>query len=135
LYGDVDADELATLTYRFEDELLQRGSIKYSIRGLPEQQIQHLMCRWNGWKHWVLSLVNRSPARGRGVPRICRRFVGPARHATREIARGGNRLRSRRSLPDVHCSAGFVFNCACGDILRDDSPGIPPTARLTLTRN
>ncbi|MGB1951600.1 MAG: efflux RND transporter permease subunit [Marinobacter sp.] len=37
--GDVDRRELRQLAYRFEDELLQRGIDRVSIRGLPEQQI------------------------------------------------------------------------------------------------
>ncbi|MEC7816754.1 MAG: efflux RND transporter permease subunit, partial [Pseudomonadota bacterium] len=37
--GPVGRDELRQLAYRFEDELLQRGIDRVSIRGLPEQQI------------------------------------------------------------------------------------------------
>jgi multidrug efflux pump subunit AcrB len=39
VYGDVDRSELRQIAYRFEDELLQRGIDRVSIRGLPEQQI------------------------------------------------------------------------------------------------
>ncbi|WP_372964822.1 efflux RND transporter permease subunit [Marinobacter sp.] len=39
IYGDVDRSELRQLVYRFEDELLDRGIDRISIRGLPEQQI------------------------------------------------------------------------------------------------
>ncbi|SNB58330.1 Multidrug efflux pump subunit AcrB [Marinobacter sp. es.042] len=39
VYGDVDRSELRQMAYRFEDELLQRGIDRVSIRGLPEQQI------------------------------------------------------------------------------------------------
>lgn len=39
VFGDVDRSELRQLAYRFEDELLQRGIDRVSIRGLPEQQI------------------------------------------------------------------------------------------------
>jgi multidrug efflux pump subunit AcrB len=37
--GDIDRRELRQLAYRFEDELLQQGIDRVSIRGLPEQQI------------------------------------------------------------------------------------------------
>ncbi len=39
VYGDLDRDELRTLAYRFEDELLTRGIDRISMTGLPEQQI------------------------------------------------------------------------------------------------
>lgn len=39
IHGDVDRDELRQLAYRFEDELLQSGIDRITIRGLPEQQI------------------------------------------------------------------------------------------------
>ncbi|WP_323750156.1 efflux RND transporter permease subunit [Marinobacter sp.] len=39
VYGDVDRSELRDMVYRFEDELLDRGIDRISIRGLPEHQI------------------------------------------------------------------------------------------------
>ncbi|MGX1202348.1 efflux RND transporter permease subunit [Marinobacter sp. MBR-105] len=39
VYGDVDRAELRQLVYRFEDELLDRGIDRVTLRGLPEQQI------------------------------------------------------------------------------------------------
>ena len=39
IYGEVDRTELRQLVYRFEDELLERGIDRISIRGLPEQQV------------------------------------------------------------------------------------------------
>lgn len=39
VFGDVDRGELRDLAYRYEDELLERGIDRISIRGLPEQQI------------------------------------------------------------------------------------------------
>jgi len=39
VFGDVDRAELRHLVYRFEDELLERGIDRISIRGLPEQQV------------------------------------------------------------------------------------------------
>lgn len=39
VYGDLDRDELRTLAYRYEDELLSRGIDRVSMTGLPEQQI------------------------------------------------------------------------------------------------
>jgi multidrug efflux pump subunit AcrB len=39
VYGEVDRSELRQLVYRFEDELLERGIDRITIRGLPEQQI------------------------------------------------------------------------------------------------
>ncbi len=39
VYGDLDRAEMRDLVYRFEDELLNRGIDRVSIRGLAEQQI------------------------------------------------------------------------------------------------
>ena len=39
VYGDMARSELRQLVYRYEDELLERGIDRITIRGLPEQQI------------------------------------------------------------------------------------------------
>ena len=39
VYGDMDRSELRQLVYRYEDELLERGIDRVTIRGLPLQQI------------------------------------------------------------------------------------------------
>ena len=130
LYGDVDADELRYMTYRFEDELLQRGIDKVSIRGLPEQQIS------------IDVPVERLETLGLSLEQIAERVAAVSRDlpagllgqqdATREL-RAVEQARSPEEFGQIPLLSGDRIQLRLGDIatIRQESRDSP----LTLTRN
>ncbi|WP_018405318.1 efflux RND transporter permease subunit [Marinobacter gelidimuriae] len=130
LYGDVDADELRHLTYRFEDELLQRGIDKVSIRGLPEQQIS------------IDVPVERLETLGLSLEQIADRVAAVSRDlpagllgqqdATREL-RAVEQARSPQQFGEIPLLSGDRIQLRLGDIasIRQESRDSP----LTLTRD
>jgi len=130
LYGDVDVDELRHLTYRFEDELLQRGIDKVSIRGLPAQQIS------------IDVPVERLKTLGLSLEQIAERVATVSRDlpagllgqqdATREL-RAVEQARSPQQFGDIPLLSGDRIQLRLGDIanIRQESRDSP----LTLTRD
>jgi len=130
LYGDVDADELRHLTYRFEDELLQRGIDRVSIRGLPEQQIS------------IDVPVERLETLGLSLEQIAERVAAVSRDlpagllgqqdATREL-RAVEQARSPQQFGEIPLLSGDRIQLRLGDIanIRQESRDSP----LTLTRD
>lgn len=130
LYGDVDADELRHMSYRFEDELLQRGIDRVSIRGLPEQQIS------------IDVPVERLETLGLTLEQIADRVAAVSRDlpagllgqqdATREL-RAVEQARSPEQFGQIPLLSGDRIQLRLGDIasIRQESRDSP----LTLTRN
>jgi multidrug efflux pump subunit AcrB len=130
LYGDVDADELRHLTYRFEDELLQRGIDRVSIRGLPKQQIS------------IDVPVERLETLGLSLGQIAERVAAVSRDlpagllgqqdATREL-RSVEQARSPQQFGEIPLLSGDRIQLRLGDIanIRQESRDSP----LTLTRD
>ncbi|MGM0768041.1 MAG: efflux RND transporter permease subunit [Pseudomonadota bacterium] len=111
--GDVDRRELRQLAYRFEDELLQRGIDRVSIRGLPEQQIS------------IEVPIERLETLGLSLDQIAERVAAISRDlpagmmaqqdATREL-RAVEQRRSPQAFEDIAVLSGERTQLKLGDI-------------------
>lgn len=113
VYGDVDRSELRQMAYRFEDELLQRGIDRVSIRGLPEQQIS------------IDVPVERLEALGLSLEQIAERVAAISRDlpagmmaqqdATREL-RAVEQRRSPQEFENIPVLSGERIQLNLGDV-------------------
>ena len=111
--GDVDRSELRQLAYRFEDELLQRGIDRVSIRGLPEQQIS------------IDVPVERLETLGLSLEQVAERVAAVSRDlpagmmaqqdATREL-RAVEQRRSPQEFENIPLLSGARIQLNLGDV-------------------
>ncbi|WP_375191440.1 efflux RND transporter permease subunit [Marinobacter sp.] len=111
--GPVARDELRQLAYRFEDELLQRGIDRVSIRGLPEQQIS------------IDVPVERLETLGLSLEQIAERVAAISRDlpagmmaqqdATREL-RAVEQRRSPQAFENIPVLSGERIQLNLGDV-------------------
>ncbi|MBW0148397.1 efflux RND transporter permease subunit [Marinobacter arenosus] len=130
VYGDVDRSELRTLSYRYEDELLERGIDRVAITGLPEQQIS------------IDVPVERLESLGLSLEQIADRVASVSRDlpagmmaqqdATREL-RAVEQRRSPQAFESVPVLSGDRIQLRLGDIaiIRQEARD----NQVTLTRN
>lgn len=113
VYGDVDRSELRALSYRYEDELLERGIDRVAITGLPEQQIS------------IDLPVERLETLGLSLEQIADRVASISRDlpagmmgqqdATREL-RAVEQRRSPQAFESVPVLSGERIQLRLGDI-------------------
>jgi multidrug efflux pump subunit AcrB len=130
VYGDIDRSELRTLSYRFEDELLEQGIDRVEITGLPEQQIS------------IDVPVERLETLGLSLEQIADRVASISRDlpagmmaqqdATREL-RAVEQRRSAQAFEDIPVLSGDRIQLRLGDIaiIRQEARD----NQITLSRN
>ncbi|MCM0614134.1 efflux RND transporter permease subunit [Marinobacter sediminum] len=130
VFGAVDRSELRELAYRFEDELLERGIDRVSIRGLPEQQVS------------IDVPVERLETLGLSLEQIADRVASISRDlpagmmaqqdATREL-RAVEQRRSPQAFENIPVLSGNRVQLRLGDIaiIRQEAR----ESQVTLTRD
>ncbi|AOY89194.1 acriflavin resistance protein [Marinobacter salinus] len=130
VFGDVNRAELRALVYRYEDELLERGIDRVSIRGLPEQQIS------------IDVPVERLETLGLSLEQIADRVASISRDlpagmmaqqdATREL-RAVEQRRSPQAFENIPVLSGGRIQLRLGDIaiIRQEAR----ESQVTLTRD
>ncbi|MBW4935328.1 efflux RND transporter permease subunit [Marinobacter sp. F4206] len=130
VYGDVARSELRALSYRYEDELLERGIDRVAITGLPEQQIS------------IDVPVERLETLGLSLEQIADRVASISRDlpagmmaqqdATREL-RAVEQRRSPQAFESVPVLSGDRIQLRLGDIaiIRQEARD----NQVTLTRD
>ncbi|MDK9558638.1 efflux RND transporter permease subunit [Marinobacter sp. M216] len=130
VYGDVARSELRALSYRYEDELLERGIDRVAITGLPEQQIS------------IAVPVERLETLGLSLEQVADRVASISRDlpagmmaqqdATREL-RAVEQRRSPQAFESIPVLSGDRVQLRLGDIaiIRQETRD----NQITLTRN